>query len=320
MATKSVDLNLFRVFESLMRHRSVTAVARDLNVTPSAVSHALARLRKSLDDALFTAGTAGMEPTSYALGIAPAIREGLDLLLQVLDPQEFTPATMTRVFKLCATDYTMTRIVVPLISALRVEAPLAGIRVFPPGRLDIMRSLDDGRIDLVLGWFGEMSSNYQRRQICTECEALVVRADHPLAAMTLTTEAILAFPFLVVELTGSEDMGLGGFIEERRSRRRTWIDRLLVETEERQKGACAGRVFATVPFYSAVAPILQSTDMVATLPHSIATSLAEREGLAVLPLPYERLQVTVEAAWSERLDNDRELQWLIDRATALTAR
>jgi DNA-binding transcriptional LysR family regulator len=145
----------------------------------------------------------------------------------------------------------------------------------------------------------------------------VVRADHPLAAMTLTTDTILAFPFLVVELTGSEDMGLGGFTEERRSRRRTWIDRLLVETEERQKGVCTGRVVATVPFYSAVAPILRSTDMVATLPHSIATSLAERERLAVLPLPYERLLVTVEAAWSKRLGNDRELQWLIDRATAL---
>jgi DNA-binding transcriptional LysR family regulator len=53
-----IDLNLFRAFEAIMQHRSVSAASRQLGVTPSAVSHALARLRHALADELFVSGGA----------------------------------------------------------------------------------------------------------------------------------------------------------------------------------------------------------------------------------------------------------------------
>jgi hypothetical protein len=50
---RTIDLNLFRVFDAIMLHRSVRKASQMLSVTPSAVSHALSRLRQSIGDELF---------------------------------------------------------------------------------------------------------------------------------------------------------------------------------------------------------------------------------------------------------------------------
>jgi Bacterial regulatory helix-turn-helix protein, lysR family len=50
VSIRKIDLNLFRVFEAIMRHRSLSGASREPGVTPFAVSHALARLRQALDD------------------------------------------------------------------------------------------------------------------------------------------------------------------------------------------------------------------------------------------------------------------------------
>ncbi|OXH87618.1 hypothetical protein CA830_22580, partial [Burkholderia multivorans] len=42
---RRLDLNLLLVFDALYRHRSVAAAAHELAMSPSALSHALARLR-----------------------------------------------------------------------------------------------------------------------------------------------------------------------------------------------------------------------------------------------------------------------------------
>src|SRR5580700_514368 len=49
---RMIDLNLFRVFDAMMLHRSVRKASQILSVTPSAVSHALSRLRQSIGDEL----------------------------------------------------------------------------------------------------------------------------------------------------------------------------------------------------------------------------------------------------------------------------
>jgi DNA-binding transcriptional LysR family regulator len=75
VSIRRIDLNLFRVFEAILQHRSVTGASRQLGLTPSAVSHALSRLRQTRGDELFVSGDAGMEPTPRALQLAPGIRD-----------------------------------------------------------------------------------------------------------------------------------------------------------------------------------------------------------------------------------------------------
>lgn len=49
----TLDLNLLLCLQLLMQERSVTKAAKRMNVTPSAVSKSLAKLRTWFDDPLF---------------------------------------------------------------------------------------------------------------------------------------------------------------------------------------------------------------------------------------------------------------------------
>lgn len=68
----ALDLNLVRVLDALLRHRSVTLAARELGLSQSATSHALARLRSVLDDPLFIRDKQTFVPTARAAACAPA--------------------------------------------------------------------------------------------------------------------------------------------------------------------------------------------------------------------------------------------------------
>src|SRR3984885_10145093 len=88
---RMIDLNLFRVFDAMMLHRSVRKASQTLSVTPSAVSHALNRLRQTIDDELFISGERGMEPTRRALELAASVREGLASFEAALATKPFVP-------------------------------------------------------------------------------------------------------------------------------------------------------------------------------------------------------------------------------------
>ena len=77
---RMIDLNLFRVFNAMMELRSAVKASQALSITPSAVSHALNRLRQSIGDELFAPSRSGMQPTQRALELASAVREAYQML------------------------------------------------------------------------------------------------------------------------------------------------------------------------------------------------------------------------------------------------
>jgi DNA-binding transcriptional LysR family regulator len=305
-----LDLNLFKVFEAVLRHRGVSGAARELHVTASAVSHALSRLRQAVGDELFVPGDAGMEPTPRARELAPGIREGLERISLAVNARPFVAGESMRTFRIAATDYVSTTILPHLIARLGSEAPEVNLRVFPSGRLDVIRELDDGRLDFVLGWFRDLPDRMRRRTIAFDNESIVVRAGHPLTQGPVTKARLFAFPHIVVELTGSEAEGVDGFLDERGVFRRVWIERLLIDTGNGDHGL-TGRVAISVPHYGAVGPMLLVSDMVATLPRRFANAAARQGTLILLDLPYEPLAVPIEAVWHQRSERDPAIQWII---------
>ncbi len=318
MEIERLDLNLFRVFDMIMTHRSVAGASRELGVTASAVSHALTRLRKLLDDELFVASSNGMVPTQKSIELAPAIRDGIGNLTRALDARPFAPAQMVRTFGVAASDLTRTLVLPGVMSRLLSLAPNAGMRVFPLGRMDVVDFLDQGRLDLVVGWFGMLPDRCRRQFLMLEQEAMVVRAGHPLTRQEVTRERLLAFPHAVVEFTGSKDVIGDGFLDERGVVRRTWIERLLVEASGPGRQV-VGRVALTLPDYGAIAAVVAATDMVATLPRRLAERSVGRDGLVMLELPYSPLNVEVEIVWHERADGNPGLCWLVAQFMAAAA-
>lgn len=74
----SVDLNLFKVFEALFEEGGASRAGIRLDMTQSAVSAALRRLREVFDDPLFVRTGRGLAPTGRAQELKPVISEALD--------------------------------------------------------------------------------------------------------------------------------------------------------------------------------------------------------------------------------------------------
>jgi DNA-binding transcriptional LysR family regulator len=75
IALSRIDLNLLVVFQAVLEDRHVTRAAGRLNLTPSAVSHSLGRLRHLLNDPLFLRTPKGVMPTARALELGAPVAD-----------------------------------------------------------------------------------------------------------------------------------------------------------------------------------------------------------------------------------------------------
>lgn len=315
MNIRHVDLNLFKVFDAVMQKRSVTGAAEELCLSPSAVSHSLGRLRQAFDDDLFVSKGGSMQPTRRALELKADIVGGMSRFAATLASKDFEPAKAARTFRIAAGDYFTTVVFPRLVAKVLAKAPGINFKIFPCNRLDVVTELDEGHIDFALGWFGSLPGRMIRKTIAQEEEALAVRANHPLLGRSLTIDLLLSYPRVVVELSGSEDISRDGFHHERGVSRRVWIERLIID-QTRENHAAIGGVAVTVPYFAAVAPILQATDMVATLPKRLALLAVEQGLLALLDSPYPPASVGWDLIFQQQQENDQGLKWIIQELIA----
>lgn len=308
MRLRQVDLNLLHVFDTVMRTRSVAMAAEQLALSPSAVSHALGRLRQALKDELFIRDEGGMTPTPRAFELAATVHDGLSLLERALTTGPFTPAESIRSFRIAAGDYACAFLLPPLVARLQRQAPAIDLRITPVNRTDVGRQLQSGAVDLVIGWFGSLPAELRRRQLLRETGVLVVRQGHPLTEAPLTLARVAAFPHVVVELIGEEDLRGDGFYDDRGLVRRVWMERLVLHS--RSQESPAARVAVSVPHFTAIPFLLRDTDLVATLPKRIADWATSSGGLATLDPILASPAVDVEMVWHRRQDEDGGLAWL----------
>ncbi len=135
-----------------MRERHVTRAAERLFLSQPALSHALKRLRESLDDPLFIRTENGMQPTPRALALQPVVQQALALLREGLAPPPmFSPANSTRRFTLATTDYFEEVMYPPFLSQLLAYAPgiSFSIELITPDVLS--EGLEQRHVDMVVG-------------------------------------------------------------------------------------------------------------------------------------------------------------------------
>src|SRR5579872_3042006 len=91
------NLNLLLALDGLLNDRSVSAAAKRVRVTPSAMSHSLAELRGLLDDPLLVRAGRGMILTPRAEALVGPLRTVLKDVERLLrGGAVFDPGTATR--------------------------------------------------------------------------------------------------------------------------------------------------------------------------------------------------------------------------------
>lgn len=84
-ALRGIDLNLLTVFEAVYIHKGIVNAAKVLNLTPSAISQSIQKLRATFPDPLFIRKGQGVTPTAYAAHLHEYISQGLESILCALD-------------------------------------------------------------------------------------------------------------------------------------------------------------------------------------------------------------------------------------------
>jgi DNA-binding transcriptional LysR family regulator len=308
---RMIDLNLFRVFDAMMQHGNVRAASRKLSVTPSAVSHALRRLRQSFGDELFVSTESSMQPTRRALEVAPIIREGLEKLEVALAGKEPKGAESLRTFRIVATDYACVVILPGLVKRLSASAPRVALEVSACNHVDLDQCLQKGRCDLIIGSFKRLQTRLHRLKLLSDAEVIAVRKAHPLTLGEITKEQLLLFPHLHVDPVGIEESQRIGPASEEGLPEPPLAQSASRELTEESIDP-AGRPAVRVPHFAAVVPLLQVSDMVAILPRRLARIAAANASIVFLDLPYPTPDLKIEVAWPPRADHDQGIQWLLN--------
>jgi len=105
MHLEDMDPAQIRLLAALADTRKLSSAAATIGLSQSAASHALAKLRDQLGDALFVRAPAGLSPTPFGEHLATAARDALAVLRGGLEANpRFDPKTTTRQFTIIMSD------------------------------------------------------------------------------------------------------------------------------------------------------------------------------------------------------------------------
>ena len=289
------DLNLLRVLDTLMECRSVSEAARQLHLSQSTVSHALARARQQLNDPLFVSGSEGMMPTPRALALTPSFRQALATVEQaVQDTPLFDPASSQRTFRL-ATGVYFDMVMLPrLMQQLLQEAPGIRLNIKSLTSSDYEQELEKGEYDLVVGFAepDQLSARLLTQDLVSDSFSLLSR--NPLQ-QTIDPAFLAAQSFVY-----PSEWGHSQLLTDR------WLNSLGIERH----------VPLQLPDFQSLPRVLQATDLVCVLPTWIARMYARDHGLFSYPVA-TGMAIKLVLVWHPRFAMDSGLIWLRQRIQAL---
>jgi DNA-binding transcriptional LysR family regulator len=147
-----VDLNLLKLFDALVRERSVTRAGLRLGLSQPAASRALGRLRTMLGDRLGVRGASGLELTPRGEALAGRVTRLLDDARGIVAPAVFDPAAAMGRITIAAHDHLSLVVLGELIARFERQAPGLSLHIAQPAG-DNVRLVEQGMADLALVTF-----------------------------------------------------------------------------------------------------------------------------------------------------------------------
>lgn len=283
---RTLDLNLLKTLDALIDEGSVTRAAQRLSLTQPAVSAMLTRLRDYFGDPLFVRAQRGMVPTARALALSGPVKQVLNDISVLLTPDAFDPLQAQMTYTIAATDYALKAVIVPLMSALKKQAPGVRVAVLAVDPDKLQRQLEQGDVDLALVTPQSTPDDLHGRALYQEQYVCMMRADHPAAGAPISLDTFCALEHILVSTRGS----FHGVTDE------------ALATLGRTR-----RVGMSVNSFLVLPEILQLTDMIAMVPRRLA---CRQDNLVIMAPPLEVPGFTKSMAWHERAHRDPAHQWI----------
>jgi DNA-binding transcriptional LysR family regulator len=283
-----LDLNLLKSFQVLINERHVGRAAKKMNVSQSAMSHTLSRLRTAFNDDLFVRNAKGMEPNANALKLAGKVAQILGNISTLFEPSEFDPATIETHFRIQTHAY---------ISAIYLPALISRIRRYSPGIVFELQSitstyseqLTNDQSDLIIGAGFSAGQQFKQARFAEDTLCCLVDRRHP-ALQEWTPANIFNFPHIKMTLLEDRHDPVTQYgLKNGHAKRKIG---LYTETLHMQKS------------------FLPDTDLIAFVPMMLAQQAAKTHKLKIMTCPFELPVLKINGIWHSRHENDAAHTWI----------
>lgn len=336
-----LDLNLLKVFESLYQERNMTRTAQVLNITPSAVSHAVKRLRETLNDPLFIRQGSQMAPTPACRRAAPQLINHLHQLRHTLQQfAEFDPHSTEQTFQI-AIHNALEPLFGPMIySAMAQAAPNAKLLLMSLDRQQVKRQMAAGQVDFAFDVAQPLGSPFQHIRLFDDplCVLASKHWHHNQQNKEDGQDRVISDEKGAEkgDESGDEsgDEKSAGKASQQENQYQNQSQQTATGTLSKavylaaQHIAVSNRPTGTVmedfelqqqgyvrhialrcQTYLSAIQIAESSDLLLTLPRSLAHYYITDE-LRLLPLPFDTANVETHLYWHENAQHDASLKWL----------
>lgn len=287
---RNIDLNLLVVLDALLTEKHVTRTGARLHLSQPAISHSLSKLRVLLDDPILIRQGSEVVLSALAQNLQAPLKEILSQIEILLGKSiDFVPANSHRTFRLAMSDYGAAIVLPKLLRQLRAEAPNTTLVVTQDSRHGMLEQIAQGKIDLALGVFPNLSADISSEVLFEETfSCLLDRSTLP-ANGQLDLDNYLLRPHISVSVDGCSNGE---------------IDRLL-----RDEGL-QRRIAVSVPHWRTAPSMISNTDLILTVAtRTLDNALLDEElvslspPLPIPPFPFVQL-------WHNRFGEDPAHKWL----------
>jgi LysR family transcriptional regulator, nod-box dependent transcriptional activator len=287
---EGLDLNLLVAFNVLMSERNVTAAARRLNLSQSAMSAAIGRLRGFFNDELFLMVGRRLMPTPLALSLELPTRNVLSQIrANLIARPDFDPSRSTRRFRMIVSDYASTVLINEVLRHVYSQAPRVTFELIPfDDRVD--EPLRQGEVDFLIFPEPSLSDEHPKVHLFTDTFCCVASADNAMVGKRLSVKQYLEAGHVTALFGPGRRLSY-----EERALRQLGFDR---------------RIEVVVQNFIMMAIMVVGTERIATLHRRLAEKFVELLPLRLLAMPITIPEIREFLQWPTLLDGDPAIAWL----------
>ncbi len=280
---QTFDANLLIVLDTLLDTGSVTRSAERLNISISAMSRTLTRIRKLMKDPILVQAGRQYVLTPKALELRARLHAHAQEARSLVYPEPASLLEVERTLTIGTEETLIARFGMRITEAVRVKAPKAIVR-FTTRVDEPVGALREGIVDLELGHLNIQGPEIKLQTLFTDKFVGIARANHPLCKGRITILRYVEFPHVSVS---------------RRGNQWTPIDEELAKADLRRDVALIVPTFST-----AVASVIDSDWISAVLEHHLPANIVEAFHLQKFALPVSLPSLRISQGWHPRFDAD----------------
>jgi LysR family transcriptional regulator, nod-box dependent transcriptional activator len=284
---RNVDLNLLIPLKALLHERNVTRAAERIHLSQSAMSRTLDRLRSELGDELLVRVGRTYELTPRGSALLDELGQVLPRLARLWAGEPFFPAQSEAHIRLAMTDYASNVVLAPLAALCGQLAPGITLEVVPWHE----RAHEDSgaaAAHLILSPLA-VPSTFRVEPLFEDTFLCVLGRGLSRGKGSVTMKEYLSFRHLSVETQPNPQNHIERALGERGLQR---------------------RVAVHLPYFLAAIRMLESTDLVLTMPTRITEPAPTLLDLRCVNAPREISPIRYSMVWHPRFDSDLLHVWL----------